>query len=135
MVAPKPVGSSNQVEWYSNMDKHRRWALVFEATSADIGLVGMAPVGFWGVGSMTVYSEVGDTVKRGDYIGHFLYGGSSILLTFEPGKNFNWVEPQPKKTRSPPLMINNIQFPHQVNARAAIGEAIPLTKAETAAGY
>jgi len=133
--APKPVGSSNQVEWYGNMDKHRRYALVFEANSTDIGMVGMAPVGFWGVGSMKVYSEVGDVVNRGDYVGHFLYGGSSILLTFEPGKNFNWVEPQPKNKdggdkKGPPLMINNIQFPHQVNARAAIGQAMKLSKAE-----
>lgn len=73
------------------MDKHRRWSIVIDA-GPEIGLVGVAPVGFWGVGSMEVYIKEGDEIKRGDYIGHFLYGGSSILLTFEPGIKFDWVD-------------------------------------------
>jgi phosphatidylserine decarboxylase len=113
---PKPVSGSNQVAWYTDMDKHRRWSVVIDA-GPEIGLVGMAPVGFWGVGSMMLYLEVGQEINRGDYVGHFLYGGSSILMVLQPGKNFNWVNDEG-------MMINNIQFPHQVNVRAVIGEAI-----------
>ena len=98
------------------MDKHRRWSIVIDA-GPEIGLVGMAPVGFWGIGSMQIYLEVGQTIERGDYVGHFLYGGSSILLCFEPGKKFNWVNEEG-------LMINNIEFPNQENVRAKIGEVI-----------
>ena len=98
------------------MDKHRCFSIVIDA-GPDIGLVGMAPVGFWGIGSMKVYIEVGDELGRGDYIGHFLYGGSSILLTFEPNKNFNWVNDDG-------IMINNMQFPHQANVRATIGVVV-----------
>lgn len=110
---PKPASGSNQVEWYQDMDKHRRWSLVFDAGPA-IGMVGYAPVGFWGVGSMQVYLEEGDVVHRGDYVGHFLYGGSSILMVFEPGKNFNWVNDKGQ-------MIGNQQFPYQANVRETIG--------------
>ena len=113
-IGPKPAPGSNQVEWYTNMDKHRRWSIVIDA-GPEIGIVGMAPVGFWGVGSMRVYIEVGDVLERGDYIGHFLYGGSSIMLCFEPGKKFNWVDEDGR-------MINNVQFPNQVDVRAKIGE-------------
>lgn len=97
------------------MDKHRRWSIVIDA-GPEIGLVGVAPVGFWGVGSMEVYIKEGDEIKRGDYIGHFLYGGSSILLTFEPGIKFNWVDDDGN-------MLNSMQFPTQVNARAKVGSA------------
>lgn len=114
---PKPSSGSNQVEWYSGMDKHRRFSLVIDA-GPGIGMVGMAPVGFWGVGSMKVYIKKGDKIGRGDYIGHFLYGGSSILLVFEPNKNFNWVSESG-------VMIGNIEWPHQANVKSVIGHVDP----------
>jgi len=43
-------------------------------------------VRFWGVGSIINLAKKGEVVKKGDLMGHFGYGGSSILLIFEPGK-------------------------------------------------
>lgn len=120
---PKPAAGSNQVAWYQDMDKHRRFAIVIDA-GPEIGLVGMAPVGFWGVGSMKVYIEEGDEIGIGDYIGHFLYGGSSILLCFEPGRHFNWVDDDG-------MMVNNQQFPYQANVRGTIGTVIPSPKQDS----
>ena len=49
-----------------------------------MGLVAMVAIGFWGVGSISSEVRPGQQLKRGDYMGHFGYGGSSILLAFEP---------------------------------------------------
>lgn len=46
----------------------------------------MIPVGFWGVGSIKFTRSTGDFVKKGEELGHFEYGGSSIVLLFEPNK-------------------------------------------------
>ncbi len=48
-------------------------------------MVALIPGGLWGVGSIVSHVKVGQQVKRGDLIGRFGYGGSSILLVFEPG--------------------------------------------------
>jgi phosphatidylserine decarboxylase len=81
----------DEVSWYADLAKHKRLCYVFE-TEAH-GYVAMIPVGFWGVGSCIPTVKEGDVVKKGQEIGHFGYGGSSILLVFEPGaieytKNF-----------------------------------------------
>lgn len=63
--------------------KHKRLCYIIQ--SEEVGLVAMIPVGFWGVGSIITEHHVGDYVKKGEEIGHFAYGRSSILLIFEPG--------------------------------------------------
>jgi phosphatidylserine decarboxylase len=71
------------VNWYKQLAKHKRACFIFE--TERFGYVAMIPVGFWGVGSIVTHIKAGDTVKKGDRIGNFAYGGSSILLVFEPG--------------------------------------------------
>ena len=44
----------------------------------------MVAIGFWGVGSITNAIAEGDVVEKGQQMGHFGYGGSSIVLAFEP---------------------------------------------------
>ena len=72
------------VNWYKQLAKHKRTCYIIETT--EFGLVAMIPVGFWGVGSIITEPEVkvGNYIKKGEEIGHFKYGGSSILLIFEP---------------------------------------------------
>ena len=72
----------SDVNWYKQLAKHKRACYIFE--TEKFGYVAMIPVGFWGVGSIVTKIKVGDRVKKGDQIGNFEYGGSSILLVFEP---------------------------------------------------
>merc|ERR1712165_284076 len=94
----KPSEDSDKVGWYASLSTHKRYVWIFQTES--MGLVGMAAIGFWGVGSMIVDNDdksssstwprdvlpvkLGDTVEKGQYLGHFGYGGSSIVLAFQP---------------------------------------------------
>lgn len=73
------------VDWYKDLAKHKRSCYLIETDK--FGLVAMIPIGFWGVGSIVTEPKVkvGARIKKGEEIGHFKYGGSSILLIFEPG--------------------------------------------------
>ncbi len=70
-------------DWYKKLAKHKRLCYVID--SEKFGLVAVIPVGFWGVGSIVSDVKVGQKVKKGDMIGRFGYGGSSILMVFQPG--------------------------------------------------
>ena len=71
-----------KVDWDKKLAKHKRLYYIFQ--TEKFGFVAMIPVGFWGVGSIVSEYSSGDYVKKGDKIGHFEYGGSSIILIFEP---------------------------------------------------
>lgn len=74
------------VDWYKALAKHKRACYIIQ--SKEFGLVAMIPVGFWGVGSIITDTKIkkGYQIAKGERIGRFGYGGSSILLIFEPGK-------------------------------------------------
>lgn len=58
---------------------------MIEADNKDIGMVCFMPVGMSEVSSCDVAVKPGEPVKKRDYIGRFLFGGSSQCLIFEPG--------------------------------------------------
>ncbi len=63
----------------------------FIIDTGKYGLVGVVPVGLSTVGSVIfedrfLSAQGPVNVKRGDELGHFLYGGSLVILIFEPGK-------------------------------------------------
>ncbi len=53
--------------------------------TADYGLVAMLPVGMSQICSVNWLSslQVGQTLKRGDEMGYFLFGGSDVILLFQ----------------------------------------------------
>lgn len=61
-----------------------RAIIMIEADNKDIGMVCFMPVGMSEVSSCDVAVKKGDTVKKGDFIGRFLFGGSTHCLIFEP---------------------------------------------------
>lgn len=108
--APKPpTEDSDRVGWYADLAKHKRMTFVIE--TEDIGLVAMIPVGFWGVGSIVSNIKEGDVLKKGDYMGHFGYGGSSIVLAFEPDQDLKFLRD-----------IKNADFPRLLKVRQGIGQ-------------
>eukprot|EP00798_Chlamydomonas_sp_ICE-L_P013638 gene13638-19520_t len=78
----------------------------------------MIPVGFWGVGSMTIDARVGQVVQKGDYIGHFNYGGSSIVLAFEPGHDISF-------TVDNLALSTTGNYPRLANVRGHLGKVVP----------
>lgn len=60
-----------------------------------LGKVGVLPVGLTEVSSIAINVSVGDEVNKGDEMGRFSYGGSSLVLVFEKGliRHFTAQEP------------------------------------------
>lgn len=52
----------------------------------DIGLVAVIPVAMAQVSSVTMLSQIGKEVVKGEDLGYFLFGGSDIILLFQEGK-------------------------------------------------
>ncbi|MER7578858.1 phophatidylserine decarboxylase associated domain-containing protein [Kitasatospora sp. NPDC097691] len=55
-------------------------------TGSSMGRVCVVPVGITEISSVTIAVRPGDRVERGDELGYFSYGGSSMCLVFERGK-------------------------------------------------
>ncbi|KAI0356051.1 hypothetical protein OH77DRAFT_1401773 [Trametes cingulata] len=51
----------------------------------DLGLVAVLPIGMAQVSSVVLSVKAGDVVKKGDEISYFQFGGSDIVMVFEPG--------------------------------------------------
>ena len=51
----------------------------------EIGKVAVVPIGITEISSVTIEVSPGDHVKKGDEIGYFSYGGSSLALVFQKG--------------------------------------------------
>ncbi|MFH1016772.1 MAG: phosphatidylserine decarboxylase [Pseudomonadota bacterium] len=63
--------------------EHRRGYYIID--NFTVGLVGLVAVGMGEISSVNMPRRVGEVVKKGDEIGYFAYGGSAIVLLFEPG--------------------------------------------------
>lgn len=61
------------------------------------GYVAAIPVGMCQISSVHMTANVGDKLTKGDEFGHFLFGGSDMVLLFEKKANFKYAdEPNPK---------------------------------------
>ena len=63
---------------------HRRAFYVFK--TPKLGYIGMGIIGMYDISSIQLIKNIGDTVKVGEELGHFAYGGSEIILLFQYGK-------------------------------------------------
>lgn len=61
----------------------------------EYGYVAVMPIGMSQVASVNFNSDlkVGDTVKKGDELGYFLFGGSDFVLVFQEEAEFNLTAP------------------------------------------
>ena len=62
-----------------------RGLLLLESDDAGIGMVCVMPIGITEVSSVTLTVKPGQQVNKGDEVGYFSYGGSSMCLVFQPG--------------------------------------------------
>jgi len=63
---------------------HRRTVVYIK--SKRYGVVALIPVGMGEVSSINITTKMNKFVKKGDEIGHFAYGGSTIVVLFENNK-------------------------------------------------
>ena len=70
--------------WVDYFFEHRRGYFIFDTD--EFGLVGMVCVGMFTISSIEFVQSEGDFVMKGDELGHFAYGGSAIILLFEPDR-------------------------------------------------
>lgn len=56
---------------------------------SPIGLVAVLPMGMAQVSSVIVTAEVGQTLRKGEEISYFQFGGSDIVMVFEAASNVN----------------------------------------------
>src|ERR1044072_1134772 len=91
-------------------------ALVFiESESPIIGMVCVIPIGITEISSITLEVKSGDKVKKGDELGYFSYGGSSMCLVFQPGAIDHFTVPN-----RPPTVNPDDGHPIKVNAQIAV---------------
>jgi len=70
--------------WVEYFFQHRRGYLIFN--TAKFGHVAMVCVGMFTISSVNFTTSEGDIVDKGDELGNFAYGGSAVILLFEPGR-------------------------------------------------
>ena len=86
--------------------------LVFiRADNKAIGMVCVIPIGITEISSVEITVKAGDKVKKGDQLGYFSYGGSTLALVFEHGAIDHFTTPDPPKGLfdpgdGPPIQVN-----------------------------
>lgn len=87
--------------------------LVFiESPDPRIGMVCVIPIGITEISSITIGVERGKTLRKGDELGYFSYGGSSMCLVFQKSAidHFTVGSPPPlpvvDPTSGPALLVN-----------------------------
>jgi phosphatidylserine decarboxylase len=86
-------------------------ALVFiRSPDPDIGLVCVIPIGITEISSVEIAVKVGQTVRKGDELGWFSYGGSAMALVFQPGAIDRFTVPNRTSAQDPdsgpPIRVN-----------------------------
>ena len=58
--------------------------------STPIGLVAVLPIGMSHVSSVVITAEVGATLRKGEELSYFQFGGSDIVVLFESSSNVSF---------------------------------------------
>lgn len=80
-LVDNPIAVREDVDVFTT---NKRVLTVLEDT--EFGLVGMVLVGSTMIGSIEITSKQGHMVKKGDEHGYFQFGGSTVILLFEPNR-------------------------------------------------
>ena len=87
--------------------------LVFiESDDPNLGMVCVIPIGITEISSVQIRVKEGDRLRKGDELGFFSYGGSSMAVVFERSAIDHFTVPAPPPlpvvdpTSGPPLFAN-----------------------------
>lgn len=91
-----------------------RGLVYIESDDPVIGMVCVIPVGITEISSVTIEVKPGQRVEKGDELGYFSYGGSTLAIVFQPGAVKKFIPKNPHAKNPPnPATI-------EVNAAIAI---------------
>jgi phosphatidylserine decarboxylase len=77
-----------------------RGLIFIDSGVKPLGTVCVVPIGLTEVSSLELMVKEGDTVKKGDQMGWFSFGGSSFAMVFEPGAINRFLVLPPKHGRN-----------------------------------
>ena len=87
--------------------------LVFlDSDDKNIGMVCVIPIGITEISSIQIKVKPGQRLKKGDELGYFSYGGSSLAIVFQQSAIDHFTVPPPPPlpvvdpTSGPPLLVN-----------------------------
>jgi phosphatidylserine decarboxylase len=72
-----------------------RGLVYVESDDPTIGMVCVIPIGITEISSVTIGVKPGQRVKKGDELGYFSYGGSTLAIVFQPGAIKRYVPKNP----------------------------------------
>lgn len=96
-----PSGGTKSQGYEANVNT--RGLIIIKHDDPKIGLVAVMPIGITEISSIKIRKQngdpfkIGDRIEKGEELGWFSYGGSSLSLVFQPGaiKQFTVVNPDP----------------------------------------
>ncbi|HWT04429.1 MAG TPA: phophatidylserine decarboxylase associated domain-containing protein [Xanthomonadales bacterium] len=107
-AGPDP-GADLSEGYYASVNT--RGLVFIRADKKAIGTVCVIPIGITEISSVEITVKAGDEVKKGDQLGYFSYGGSTLALVFEHGAIDHFTAPNPPKGSfdpgdGPPIQVN-----------------------------
>lgn len=103
MMGGKPVNVLNTVDGTGYQFVQTRGLVVIES---PIGLVACLPMGMAQVSSVVITAEEGVTLRKGEELGYFQFGGSDFVMVFERASNVQ-LTCQPKVHQQQGTAIGN----------------------------
>lgn len=85
-----------------------RGLIFIESDDPVIGLVCCIPIGITEISSISIGVQRGDRIAKGQELGYFSYGGSSMALVFQPGaiRQFAFRSPDDGAGMKVPVLVN-----------------------------
>lgn len=85
-----------------------RGLIFIESDDPVIGMVCCIPIGITEISSISIGAKRGDRVVKGQELGYFSYGGSSMALVFQPGaiRQFACSSPDDGAGMKVPVLVN-----------------------------
>jgi phosphatidylserine decarboxylase len=79
----KPDGTVENIDEVGFQFTHTRGYIMIDS---PVGMVAVMPVGMGHISSVVINAVEGDSLAKGDEFGYFAFGGSDIIMLFEPGQ-------------------------------------------------
>ncbi|WP_437544869.1 phosphatidylserine decarboxylase family protein [Sorangium sp. So ce367] len=95
-----------------------RGLLFIDSGSPTLGTVCVIPIGITEISSVTWFVEPGQVVRKGDPLGWFSFGGSTLAVVFQPGAIERYLVQEPLYGKEPPYGYG--KEPPSINVNAPI---------------
>jgi phosphatidylserine decarboxylase len=107
--AGRDPGADLSEGYYASVNT--RGLVFIRADNKAIGTVCVIPIGITEISSVEITVKAGEKVEKGDQLGYFSYGGSTLALVFEHGAIDHFTAPSPPKGAfdpgdGPPIQVN-----------------------------